>query len=66
MGFAPTIIEKPNGNRMILNWTQNFYDQTDCLAADIADIKVAKDFNDWNGLPYFKLAAEITYFLADI
>ncbi len=63
-GFAPTVVEKPNGDRMILNWTQDFYDRTDCLAADI---KIAKDYKVSDCLSnIFDLSAEITYFLADI
>lgn len=62
MGFAPTVIEKPNGELVIFNWTQHFYDNRDCLAKDL---KVANDYNDPRKLPIASKAPEITYFIAD-
>lgn len=62
-GFAPTIVEKPNGQQMTFNWTEQFHDGKDCLASDI---KVVKDFDDWRNYPYIhRMVAEIKYFIAD-
>lgn len=68
MGFAPTIVEKPNGQQMVFNWIEHFYDYTDCLASDI---KVIKDFYYWYDssdiykISIYHRSTEITYFIAD-
>lgn len=62
MGYAPTFVEKPTGEQMIFNGTQNFYDGKDCLASDI---KVAKDNNYNRGYNYY-CNAKVTYFVADL
>lgn len=67
-GFAPTVVEKHNGQLMVFNGAENFYDLTDCLASDI---KVMKDFYYWYDssdvykINIYHMSTEVTYFIAD-
>lgn len=63
MGFAPTLVELPNGQVVILNWTQNFFVREGC---DASAIVLSQKKLDMKSPPeIYSPPNNITYFVAD-
>ncbi len=63
MGFAPTLIELPNGQVVILNWAQNFFVREGCDASAI--VLSQKKLDMKNPPEIYSQPNNITYFVAD-
>jgi len=70
MGFAPTLVELPNGQEIILNGTHNFFVREGC---DASAIVLSQKRLDMKSLPEIyspseniSLSKNITYFVADM
>ena len=64
MGFAPTVVELPNGQIVILNWTQNFFVREGC---DASAIVLSQKRLDMKSSPeIYSPPKNITYFVADM
>jgi hypothetical protein len=64
MGFAPTLVELPNGQVIILNWTQNFFVRDNCNTSAIV---ISQKKLDMKSLPeIYSPPNNIIYFVADI
>lgn len=64
MGFAPTLVELPNEQAIILNWTQNFFVQEGC---DANTIVLSEKRLDMKSPPeIYSPPKNITYFVADM
>lgn len=63
MGFAPTLIEEPDGKLVTLNGRQNFFVSESCKASDVA---LAEHRSGMKAPPeIYLLQKEVTYFVAD-
>ena len=63
MGLAPTLIEQPDGQLILLNWRQNFFVREGCKASDVV---LAERQLDMNAPPeIYSSQKNITYFVAD-
>ena len=63
MGFAPTMIEAPNGELLALNGTQNFLVSSRCKASEVV---VSNRRLDWSNSPALHGRPDgIVYFVAD-
>ena len=63
MGFAPTLVETPDGKLFTLNWTTHFFVKPGIRAGDLA---VSQKGLDRQHLPEIYAGGEaITYFIAD-
>lgn len=64
MGFAPTLVELPNGELVALNWTQNFFVREGC---DTNAIVVSQRRLDMKNPPeIYSSPKNVTYFVADM
>jgi hypothetical protein len=63
MGFAPTRVDLPSGESLVLNGTQSFLLRPGCKAGDV---EVSHRKFDWQDqTPVYDRAEEIAYFVAD-
>lgn len=63
MGFAPTLVKMPDGQAIILNWTQNFFVRDGC---DAGAIVLSGQHLDMKNPPeIYSPPKNITYFVAD-
>lgn len=63
MGFAPTLVEMPNGNSVVLNWRHNFIVRSDCNAGDV--VLSQRRINMDTSPEIYSSPKNIIYFVAD-
>ncbi|WP_425995656.1 hypothetical protein [Caulobacter sp. DWR1-3-2b1] len=61
MGYAPTLIEMPDGKQFILNWTQSFLILPGYVASEARVVRGRPD----PGATFVESPEKITYFVAD-